>query len=280
MSTPQCSSALIRAPRSKRGFTLIELLVVIAIIAILAAILFPVFARARENARRSSCQSNMKQIGLGFAQYTQDYDSILPPSAGGPGPSSDNGAPNGSWAQRMQPYLKSTQIFACPSNTQNTKVQDGGALGAPLNYAAIPISYAVSVHYAGFNPESPNAESIIQAPSTKILMAETTSGQTSIGAADWQGGGNTIWKDRGFAGHLNTANYLFGDGHVKSLKVTRTMGPGYNMWGAFTDQTGSGAPSCTQATGWDQGADAGNPNCDVPSAGALAALALEDAKYQ
>ena len=60
------------------GFTLIELLVVIAIIAILAAILFPVFARARENARRSSCQSNMKQIGLGFMQYTQDYDEQYP----------------------------------------------------------------------------------------------------------------------------------------------------------------------------------------------------------
>src|SRR5687768_5924591 len=61
-----------------KGFTLIELLVVIAIIAILAAILFPVFARARENARRSSCQSNLKQIGLGFAQYTQDYDEKMP----------------------------------------------------------------------------------------------------------------------------------------------------------------------------------------------------------
>src|SRR5690606_6779733 len=63
---------------AKRGFTLIELLVVIAIIAILAAILFPVFARARENARRASCQSNLKQIGLGLMQYTQDYDERLP----------------------------------------------------------------------------------------------------------------------------------------------------------------------------------------------------------
>jgi prepilin-type N-terminal cleavage/methylation domain-containing protein len=66
--------------RKKRAFTLIELLVVIAIIAILAAILFPVFARARENARRSSCQSNLKQIGLGVLQYTQDYDETLPPA--------------------------------------------------------------------------------------------------------------------------------------------------------------------------------------------------------
>src|SRR5687767_6194063 len=65
-------------PFRKSGFTLIELLVVIAIIAILAAILFPVFARARENARRASCQSNLKQVGLGFVQYTQDYDERYP----------------------------------------------------------------------------------------------------------------------------------------------------------------------------------------------------------
>jgi prepilin-type N-terminal cleavage/methylation domain-containing protein len=80
-----------RAPDSslRRGFTLIELLVVIAIIAILAAILFPVFARARENARRASCSSNMKQIGLGFLQYTQDYDERMPSVADG---SNGNGA--------------------------------------------------------------------------------------------------------------------------------------------------------------------------------------------
>src|SRR5215217_8055455 len=83
----------------RRGFTLIELLVVIAIIAILASILFPVFARARENARRSSCQSNVKQIGLGFMQYTQDYDEKFPMpisgwrAAGGPQLQSIPGTP-------------------------------------------------------------------------------------------------------------------------------------------------------------------------------------------
>lgn len=104
-----------------RGFTLIELLVVIAIIAILAAILFPVFARARENARRSSCQSNLKQIALGFAQYTQDYDEFYPwgwdrTTAPGTWPGYNTSASEPVlWPAKLQPYLKSKQIFKCPS---------------------------------------------------------------------------------------------------------------------------------------------------------------------
>src|SRR6187401_2552257 len=99
--------------RHKQGFTLIELLVVIAIIAILAAILFPAFARARENARRASCQSQLKQIGLGIAQYTQDYDEKYPLVY-----VCYDGTCNSDyqyWQGLVQPYMKSTQIFVCPS---------------------------------------------------------------------------------------------------------------------------------------------------------------------
>jgi len=94
----------------KRGFTLIELLVVIAIIAILAAILFPVFAKAREKARQSSCLSNVKQLAVAFQQYCQDYDEVTPlnmtyvPIAGA------------RWYYSMQPYMKSTQVMICPSD--------------------------------------------------------------------------------------------------------------------------------------------------------------------
>src|SRR5687767_15865680 len=94
---------------SKSGFTLIELLVVIAIIAILAAILFPVFARARENARRASCQSNEKQIALGFKQYIQDNGEKYPP-----GPMSSAGTKAfGSNPDGIETYLKSTGVFQC-----------------------------------------------------------------------------------------------------------------------------------------------------------------------
>lgn len=112
---PTTSSSRISATGQKqtvrKGFTLIELLVVIAIISILAAILFPVFGRARENARRSSCQSNLKQIALGFIQYYQDYDERFPMSKG-----TGDGANH--WAHgSLQPYLKSKQVLRCPSDT-------------------------------------------------------------------------------------------------------------------------------------------------------------------
>jgi prepilin-type N-terminal cleavage/methylation domain-containing protein len=97
--------------RRQTGFTLIELLVVIAIIAILAAILFPVFARARENARRTSCLSNLKQIGLGIAQYTQDYDEKLV-SYAYPNPA---GTVTYGWQVALDPYVKSYQMYVCPS---------------------------------------------------------------------------------------------------------------------------------------------------------------------
>jgi prepilin-type N-terminal cleavage/methylation domain-containing protein len=135
-----------RKTHRKQAFTLIELLVVIAIIAILAAILFPVFARARENARRTSCLSNLKQIGLGIMQYTQDYDERYPLTLwGGPSRTSTPGTTHTfqtntsmpgarfwvndgygagtnrsqgyfvSWMDLIHPYVKSTQLFVCPS---------------------------------------------------------------------------------------------------------------------------------------------------------------------
>src|SRR6059036_185279 len=118
---------------SKRnGFTLIELLVVIAIIAILAAILFPVFARAREQARATSCKSNLKQLALGLAMYAQDYDEAFPRNAfivslaacqaapGGCWYSGNDPAPLIFWAQNAQAYVKNFGIMTCPSGVSST----------------------------------------------------------------------------------------------------------------------------------------------------------------
>src|SRR3982751_4194193 len=111
------------ARRTRHGFTLIELLVVIAIIAILAAILFPVFAQAREKARQIACLSNTKQIGLAVLMYSQDYDETypiaywVPVSAAGYG--SVTTATCG-WAALLQPYIKNAGTFLCPSVTRVT----------------------------------------------------------------------------------------------------------------------------------------------------------------
>ncbi|MDF2440635.1 MAG: hypothetical protein JWN98_1619, partial [Abditibacteriota bacterium] len=124
----------------RKGFTLIELLVVIAIIAILAAILFPVFARARENARRTSCQSNLKQIGLGIMQYTQDYDERMPARY--------TGNETQSWRRVIYPYVKSTQLFACSSNPRNAvrNNRDSNAANIAPGDPVFTISYAANGH--------------------------------------------------------------------------------------------------------------------------------------
>lgn len=135
-----------QSDRSKRdsrhsGFTLIELLVVVAIIALLAAILFPVFSRARESARRSSCQSNLKQIGLVIAQYSQDYDETLPlPVSGAPAPISQY-----FWPRLVQPYAKSKQIFFCPSHKNSASSADDIDIGNGGR-----VAYGLNVSFSGY----------------------------------------------------------------------------------------------------------------------------------
>lgn len=133
----------------RKGFTLIELLVVIAIIAILASILFPAFARARENARRTSCLSNMKQIGLGFMQYSQDYDETLPPaylvtpvSQIPPDGTVWYSDPSGNvwfWPQLIYPYTKSVQLYRCPSSSGSVTAGGPFALQYGANRLLIPL---------------------------------------------------------------------------------------------------------------------------------------------
>ena len=229
--------------RNKRSaFTLIELLVVIAIIAILAAILFPVFARARENARRSSCQSNLKQIGLGVIQYAQDYDERMPSS-------SINGL---NWEINLQPYIKSYQLFVCPSNTRNTEPMLNGGTPNPTVVSYMPsrengtgAGGSNGGAFGNINSVGPSlADFAFVSQTIMVTDSNCTNPDFRVTGTDWFGGGAKIGENGGgnpalFAGHLGTMNTLFADGHVKSLKplqtITAFMGGGgsINMWNRF-----------------------------------------------
>jgi len=237
-----------------KAFTLIELLVVIAIIAILAAILFPVFARARENARKTSCLSNMKQLGLSFQQYVQDYDGNFPttPNQGatyGPG-----------WTKVLFPYVKSAQIFRCPSDSNPNPSVSYGVNGLSLGFNQ---GWGNCCGVGGVNAEGPINEARLTTSTKTIVLFEAISGDadatgnityTTIDAANATTGqpfadfdparshpgqadiaygvamtgqfanltsplkpnGNLAFVGTGR--HLDGSNYLFADGHAKWLK--------------------------------------------------------------
>jgi len=237
----------------KRGFTLIELLVVIAIIAILAAILFPVFARARENARKSSCQSNLKQVALGFKQYIGDYDERYPLvvvvdiAPGGQGGTTD---PPYGWADALQPYLKSSQIYQCASelNTPASRGRDPGysdywmngwlnvkpgavVLGineAALSSSALTILAGDGTGASGTPGHGPN-QGTAQYNSCGDGASFVTAANTGAnsGAAASPGGPCAAATAPGVTApatlpvaqqHLEGTNFAYADGHVKWLK--------------------------------------------------------------
>lgn len=222
------SEAIVAKGASRRqGFTLIELLVVIAIIAILAAILFPVFARARENARRASCQSNLKQIGLAITQYTQDYDESFPIYRVRTLATASISNPYG-WADAQQPYLKSTQIFQCPSeSTPPPDAANAAYDAAEPGYTDYVYNVALSA-IEGANPSSVSMASA-EFPSLTLMCLDgqplmTSGNNTDNGTARMssRGSANTAglaWSSsHNSTRHLGGANLLFVDGHVKWYK--------------------------------------------------------------
>lgn len=221
--------------RRRAGFTLIELLVVIAIIAILAAILFPVFAQARESARQTACLSNGKQIGLGLSMYQQDYDETLPaPDWNGkagfqPPPftvfaSADGAGVSGpTWADVFQPYVKNVQIMKCPSDGTGNPIKNGKTVpGVPLSYALNFYFYSTTAGARFSGPYVTLAE--IQRPASKIFITEVSSSlNQELVRPD-------RWKD-GLRRHRDGSNYVLVDGHAKWHRLPPTWyddkAPGY-----------------------------------------------------
>ncbi len=227
----------------KKGFTLIELLVVIAIIAILAAILFPVFSRARENARKATCMSNMKQIGLALMMYAQDWDEHLIDewtcgcfTGGGPCYDPDDTSPSKGrcrwgWDRKIQPYIRNQRIFICPSDPWNPTpcCNSRGITGGFQQ----DTSYGLNETAVGPRCDPASLVSFAH-PATTILGGETRAWHRID--QPWNGGDpnivDTLEDITGMCAynrHSDGANYIFADGHVKWLRAEQTLTP-VNLW--------------------------------------------------
>lgn len=240
----------------KNGFTLIELLVVIAIIAILAAILFPVFAQAREKARAISCTSNEKQVGLAILQYVQDYDETFPQAC-------DVNWHNG-WPSTVQPYIKSLDAFECPDDSNHLAISGLSWAAGGVSTSIVGNGYGSWVNGSGNTTlgvfgsgaiwGSVVSLAVVNQPSSSIMASEEHDDQVikfgGSGTSVYWGPdsvfvGNNWWDSYAKPGeipdghlapaawpngpvgavsatHHNLANFLFVDGHVKAMDPVKT----------------------------------------------------------
>lgn len=241
---------------NKRAFTLIELLVVIAIIAILAAILFPVFAKAREKARQAACMSNMKQVSIGLLQYTQDYDELFPTRYGGGCNSAANtgdceNRKTRSWKNKLMTYIKSYDVFRCPSNPTAQEPDSIGlsAINAdPTNNVGLfaggyvmwlpeDNNFAMAL---GHGAASPQPIAGIDSPANSLIILESSWRFPDTGpylgyAEPAPNDPNSItpgpssWN----SGHSkNRGNVIYMDGHVKYKYLSDSFkeNSGLNEW--------------------------------------------------
>jgi len=214
----------------RAGFTLIELLVVIAIIAILAAILFPVFAQAREKARQASCLSNTKQLGLALMMYLQDWDDIFPNSVTwkGKNPGADRDM---TFADRLMPYIKNEGLWRCASDSNPHRVWD----------VATSIFSSYGGNYVVLAPwdYNPVPQPVIPEPADMVVFFEELTvpngtaphhGEQILSSQSWDTQWNRITRPVAFPRHNGGSNYTFADGHAKWHRAEQTLTPKL-LWG-------------------------------------------------
>jgi prepilin-type N-terminal cleavage/methylation domain-containing protein/prepilin-type processing-associated H-X9-DG protein len=201
----------------QKGFTLIELLVVIAIIAILAAILFPVFAQAREKAKQSTCASNLKQFGHAWMMYTQDYDEITPDTLFHMNGRTWGGTWNGNWIDLLGPYLPAgptvvsegiprvmSKTFICPSDTKPSAA--ASSYGMPYGFSSA--YYGSSTLY-----RAPVPYGKIQIPEKIVVAADSLNTSIRCTSSNWKAGAYPAVNR-----HNGKTNCVFADGHVKIMQ--------------------------------------------------------------
>ena len=256
-----------QSKEQRNGFTLIELLVVIAIIAILAAILFPVFAQAREKARQTSCLSNLKQLGTAMQMYAIDYDGTLSQT------SWESPKLKIHWSYLMQPYIKNLQIFVCPSDsnpiTPKTPCVAGQTPGDGCDAQAPKLSYINNYNTMPAHDWIPPSEAAFTTPASLIVITERRDKLPLVKIGPWKGAsGFTVTSGKGAPGgqpcpgdnyrfttpadlvgwetftddspelvrvkwdrHEQGSNYTFFDGHAKWYRIEQTLNADNFLWG-------------------------------------------------
>lgn len=253
-------SYIIRVRRAaqgpQQGFTLIELLVVIAILALLAAILFPVFTRAREKARQSSCSSNLKQLGLAFLQYTQDYDEKFPQGTDTMASCGNDptGVVGGGWAGQLMPYTKSLQLFRCPSDPLQGKPSAALPHAVSYNYNSVLTAGPLGTICSNSVSDMPLASgancrlAALIAPAQTVLLVEGTAVITDLnvlGEVDsTSGNGTYVGQARQGSGKGRSNHPVYTTGIMDNcaLNPGPTTCPSFNFYGGANVAGGDALP--------------------------------------